>query len=201
MLFHFLIQEAAMKKNAPPPQGGLFPGDDELKRQVSESHDVAIVRGTPKLASKSPKAFAQMELLAHKTMAKLCITHPAAAGMMHHMIAGMQREATAYIVSAATLSKELGVSPRTIQSAAQVLRQLRLVQILKSGNTNVYVINSSVAWRGEVGSKKAIFHSITELSEKEQEAPVEVLEEENSQLLPVPDVQMLFREDMIVDLE
>ncbi|MEJ7804299.1 MAG: replication/maintenance protein RepL, partial [Telluria sp.] len=180
-----------------------LPLDDnaDLKRQVSSTHDVAIVEGGVPLASRSGKAYAQMELLAHRTLAKLCISNPAAAAMLHHMIAGMSRKPTAYIVSAETLARELGVTSRTIQNSAKILREHRLVQILKSGNTNVYVINSSVAWRGKTGSKTAIFHSITEISEKEQDASVEELEQENSQLLPVPDMQMLFREDMIIDGE
>lgn len=186
-------------------QGALFPAPalteaDELKRKVSETHAVDIVRPGEKPGRGRPmQGFTQVDTLAHESIWKLNMKNPTAVSVLHYMMARMSRKATAYIASAATLASEMGVSPRTIQTAVQLLRQYNFVQILKSGNTNVYVINSHVGWRGERGSRKAIFHSITHLSESEQESSVEELEAENAKLLPAPDLSLLFNPDMIIE--
>jgi DNA-binding transcriptional regulator YhcF (GntR family) len=196
-----------MKKPSPDNQEPLFPSDSlpgdpdaALKAKVSKKHAVDVVRPGEKKKGREMQGFTQMDTLAHDSIWKLNMKNPTAVSILHYMMARMSRKATAYIASAATLAAEMGVSARTVQTSIQMLKQYNFVQILKSGNTNVYVINSHVAWRGERGSRSAIFHSITHVTEKEQDVSVEELEEENARLQPVPDMSMLFSPDMIVDM-
>lgn len=59
----------------------------------------------------------------------------------------------ALCASYAVLGELLGVSYRTVMRAAAYLRDHGWVQILKSGNTNVYVVNHSVAWTSYANQK------------------------------------------------
>ena len=62
----------------------------------------------------------------------------------------------------------------------------RFIQILKSGKSNVYIINSQVAWQGERGARFAAFNSEIVLAEQEQIVPVDKLIEDAKELVTVP---------------
>jgi hypothetical protein len=80
----------------------------------------------------------------------------------------------------------MGISARTAQAAVAVLQQNKFVQILKSGNANVYVINSKVAWQGHRGMRYASFNAQLIVDEQEQVKKLEDLVHDAEELLEVP---------------
>ena len=161
----------------------------ELPQEMAKQGVSVVHVGEPK-RGKPTQGWAQTDLKAHDQMWRLGLESPTALPLLHYMIAQMRRTATVYVASASTLAGELGVSERTIQSAVKALKQYDFVQILKSGNTNVYVVNSEVAWRGERGMRTALVPAMIHLTEREQDSPIETLQEEAKRLIPVPDMSM-----------
>ena len=91
----------------------------------------------------------------------------------------------------------MGLAPRTVQNTITVLRDCTFVQVLKSGNVNVYIINSRVAWQGERGMRYASFNAQILVDESEQAKPVDELIEEANELMQVP--VMTFNEEIQLD--
>jgi hypothetical protein len=60
------------------------------------------------------------------------------------------------------------------------------VQILKSGNTNVYIVNSKVAWQTARGMRYASFNAQLIIDEKEQIKKLEEIIQDAEELLEVP---------------
>lgn len=171
-------------ENGHPSLPGLELPEELANQNLSVVHVGEAKRGQPN------QGWAQTDLKAHDQMWRLGLASPTALPLLHYMIAQMRRTATVYVASAATLAGELGVSERTIQSAVKALKQFDFVQILKSGNTNVYVVNSEVAWRGQRGMRTALVPAMIHLTEREQDSPIETLQEEAKRLIPVPDMSM-----------
>jgi DNA-binding transcriptional regulator YhcF (GntR family) len=171
-----------------PVQEPLFPPQEDPSRP---NKDISVVVPGKSPPGRPLQGWVQADLVAHDQMWKLGLKNATALPLLHYMISHMKRGTTGIVASSSVLAEELGVSPRTIQQAIQVLKQFNFVQILKTGNTNVYVINSQVAWRGNRGARHATFNATLRVSEKEQEATVEELERENANLLPVPDMSAI----------
>lgn len=132
---------------------------------------------------------------AHKAMWKLGVKHPSALSVLHFMISKMSRGTNGVVISAAALSRQMGISPRTAQGAVAVLQEKRFVQILKTGNANVYIINSKVAWQGHRGLRYASFNAQLVLDEKEQLRTVQELMDEAEGMIEVPIMEMEFALD------
>lgn len=138
----------------------------------------------------------QSDKAAHKAMWMLGVKHPTALAVLHFMVSKMQRGTNGVVMSASALSSEMGVSSRTIQSTIAVLRDSKFVQVLKTGNTNVYIINSRVAWQGERGHRYASFNAHITVEENEQEKPVDQLIAESEEMVEVP--VMEFSSDVVL---
>jgi hypothetical protein len=123
---------------------------------------------------------------AHKAMWQLGVKHPSALAVLHFMISKMSRGTNGVVISAAAMSRQMGISARTAQAAVAVLQQNKFVQILKSGNANVYVINSKVAWQGHRGMRYASFNAQLIVDEQEQVKKLEDLVHDAEELLEVP---------------
>lgn len=132
---------------------------------------------------------------AHKAMWQLGVKHPSALAVLHFMISKMSRGANGVVISAAAISRQMGISARTAQAAVAVLQQNRFVQILKSGNANVYVINSKVAWQGHRGLRYASFNAQLIVDEQEQTKELEKILQEAEELLEVPVMGMTPEDD------
>ncbi|MDQ1817807.1 replication/maintenance protein RepL [Massilia sp. CCM 9210] len=132
------------------------------------------------------QGWVQTDKKAHQAMWQLGIKHPMALSVLHFMVSRLNRGTNGVIISAAALAKQMGISPRTVQSTITVLRDCKFVQVLKTGNTNVYIINAHVAWQGERGSRFAHFNAEITIDEQEQEKPVDELIEQAYKMLPVP---------------
>lgn len=180
-----------MTKENPKPNPkskvqALLPGV-ELPPEVAAE---VVKLGEKKKAGRPLQGWTQTDVIAHDQMWRLGIKSPMALPLLHYMISHMVRKTTVFVASAKTLANELGCSDRTIQQAVKVLKNYNFLQVLKSGNANVYVINSQVAWRGTRGLRHATFDATIRVSETEQETSVEQLEQEAAQLIPVPDMSV-----------
>jgi hypothetical protein len=139
----------------------------------------------------------QSDKAAHQAMWKLGVKHPMALAVLHFMVSKLSRGTNGVVISAAALSKQMGIAPRTVQNTIAILRDCKFVQVLKSGNVNVYIINSRVAWQGDRGARFASFNAQILVDESEQLQPVDQLIEEADQLLQVP--VMTFNEEIQLD--
>ena len=81
----------------------------------------------------------------------------------------MQIGTNAVTISNVALGKILGKSPRTIARATKHLSDNAYVQIIKTGNTNTYVVNEQIAFAGNKGQRSAVFSSTVIAHECEQE--------------------------------
>lgn len=144
------------------------------------------------------QGWVQSDKKAHDFMWKVGMKNATALPLLHYMVAHINRGSGGMVISASALAKELGVTARTIQSAINVLKNCNFLQVLKSGNTNVYIINSQVAWQGNRGMRNATFNATIKVTEEEQDTPVDQLIEEGEALIPVP--EMSFTGDLNLDV-
>ena len=84
------------------------------------------------------------------------------------------------------MAAAMGIADRTAKTAVAALADARFIQILKSGKSNVYIINSQVAWQGARGARFAAFNAEIVLAEAEQMEPVDKLIEDARELMTVP---------------
>lgn len=95
--------------------------------------------------------------------------NPTAMKLFWWLISHMDRR-NALVVSQKTLAEVLECTDRTIRTAVADLKSKKVLTVLKSGSSNVYIINSNVAWKGEALDKKyAQFEATVYLSSSEQE--------------------------------
>lgn len=69
-------------------------------------------------------------------------------------IAKNMDDKNALIVSQEALAKVLGVTTRTIQYAISYLKEKKALDVLKSGNSNIYALNSKIVWKDDAENKK-----------------------------------------------
>jgi hypothetical protein len=128
----------------------------------------------------------QSDKASHQAMWQLALKHPMALAVLHFMISKLSRGTSGVIISAPAMARQMGISERSAKSATAVLRDAQFVQILKSGNTNVYIVNSKVAWQGNRGMRYASFNAQILVDEQEQQKSIEELVQENGDLIDVP---------------
>lgn len=94
---------------------------------------------------------------------------PKAGALFMFFMEHMDRE-NALIVSIKTISEILGWSEPTVYRQIKILKDKNLVSIAKSGTSNIYFINSQVAWT-TYGNKKEYskFNANVLISKSEQE--------------------------------
>lgn len=79
----------------------------------------------------------------------------------------------ALVVSQTALSEALGLSRRTVQYSVNYLKGKKALDILKSGNVNIYAINAQIAWKSTAQGKRfALFDAAVYISAAEQEKPI-----------------------------
>lgn len=132
----------------------------------------------------------QSDKEAHVPMWKLGLKHPTALAVLHFMISKLSRGANGIVISAPALARQMGISERTAKTATGILRDKKFLQILKSGNTNAYIVNSKVAWQGNRGMRYASFNAQLLVDEQEQNNSIEELEAEADELIDVPLLEM-----------
>lgn len=79
----------------------------------------------------------------------------------------------ALVVSQTALSEALGLSRRTVQYCVNYLKGKKALDILKSGNVNIYAVNAQIAWKSTAQGKRfALFDAAVYISEAEQDKPL-----------------------------
>jgi DNA-binding GntR family transcriptional regulator len=78
----------------------------------------------------------------------------------------------AIVVSQDALSEALRVSRMTIHRAVTILKEKKILAVIKSGGSNIYAINSEIAWKNDAeGKRYAYFTAKVYVVESEQEIP------------------------------
>lgn len=140
----------------------------------------------PVPGNQGPQGWLQSDKQAHAAMWKLGVKSPSALTVLHFMVSKLARGTTGVIISAPAMARQIGISERSVKSAVKLLEEMKFVQILKSGNTNAYIINSRVAWQGPRGFRYASFNAQIMVDELEQNKAVDQLMAEGADLLEVP---------------
>ncbi|OLP08974.1 hypothetical protein AGG97_34610 [Klebsiella michiganensis] len=104
-----------------------------------------------------------------KNLRSLQRENPGAALVFSVLREHMQIGTNAVTISNPALAKILGKSPRTIARATKHLVDHAFVQVIKTGNTNCYVVNEQVAFAGSPGQRKAVFSTTVVAHECEQD--------------------------------
>lgn len=82
-----------------------------------------------------------------QAMWKLGVKHLLALSVLHFIVSKLSDGTTGLMISAAALARQMGIAPRTAQNTIRVLRDCKFIQVMKSGNVNVYIINSEFGTR------------------------------------------------------
>jgi hypothetical protein len=110
-----------------------------------------------------------MSRTAEKNLRALQKENPTAALVFSVIRENMQIGTNAVTISNGALCKIIGKSRATITRAISHLSNHQYVQIIKTGNSNTYVVNEKVAFAGSVGQRKAVFSATIVAHECEQE--------------------------------
>ena len=95
---------------------------------------------------------------------------PTASVLLNFLILHMDTD-NCLIVSGETIAEYLEWSLRTVRSKIKVLYDMKLIDILKSGNTNIYCVNANIAWTTYANKRQyAKFQARVMISKTEQEA-------------------------------
>lgn len=74
------------------------------------------------------------------------------------------------LVSSAALAQANNLSVRTITYCIAYLKEKKAITLLKSGTTNIFIVNSEIAWQKSADSKEfALFSAKVYVSSDEQE--------------------------------
>ena len=127
----------------------------------------------------------QVDKKVHQKMWKFGLKNPTALSVLHFLTSRLHRGTNGVVMSYAAMAAAMGIADRTAKTAVAALADARFIQILKSGKSNVYIINSQVAWQG-AGARFAAFNAEIVLAEAEQMEPVDKLIEDARELMTVP---------------
>ena len=128
----------------------------------------------------------QVDKRVHQTMWQFGLKNPTALSVLHFLTSRLARGSNGVVMSYAAMSSAMGIAERTSKNAIAALAQAKFIQILKSGKSNVYIINSQVAWSGVRGARFAAFSAEILVSEEEQATSVDQLIDESKALNEVP---------------
>ena len=106
--------------------------------------------------------------------------------VLHFLTARLHRGTNAVVMSFDAIAKTMNLTDKTIKTAIKKLAEAKFIQILKTGKSNVYVINHQVAWQGPRGARFAAFGAELMVHEAEQDMPVDQLIEDAKNLQTVP---------------
>lgn len=143
-----------------------------------------------KLAKNSPfSRWSQFNLEHTKELMWLALKHPRAHAILYFLVDQMDNY-NAVICSYKVLEEVLGVSRQTISTSIKALKDNGFIQVLKSGTSNVYVINDSVYWKSW-GNKRQyskfpsnVVLSLTEQDEQYQQIVLNLESTRYKEVLP-----------------
>jgi len=123
------------------------------------------------LATAPAGTWVQTERRAHEQWAKLSVSNPRAASILHVLVSQMGRH-NALVTSQANLARAAGCSVATLKRSLTLLREqgwIEMKQIGPTGTACAYIINDRVAWTGKRdGIRYSLFSAAVLLSDDEQ---------------------------------
>lgn len=141
----------------------------------------------------------QVDKRAHQKMWRFGLKNPTGLVVLHFLTSRLHRGTNGVVMSYAAMAQAIGIADRTAKTAIAALAEAKFIQILKSGKSNVYIINSQVAWQGNRGSRFAAFNAEIVVAESEQSESVDKLIEDSKSLETVP--QLIGDERLMVGNE
>ena len=148
--------------------------DEEKKQRLAKQKEAEEKAAED--AKKSPyRQFLQVNQDNYKAEDWLMKKSPAAYRVLRFIAKNMDNY-NALICSYTVFAETLGYSRQTIFSAIKLLKEKKFIDIAKSGNTNVYLINKELYWhsygtnyaRAEFGAKIIISADEQEPAEREE---------------------------------
>lgn len=121
---------------------------------------------------KNPADFLQVTRGYLKDMRELAKRSPAAHQVLWLLAERMNRT-NAVVISQKTMGQILGYSRATLSRAITLLKNECWVQVVTTGTSNAYIVNSKVLWRDHGGKRYASFFAEVVVSEEEQAHPIE----------------------------
>ena len=106
---------------------------------------------------------------AEKNLRALQVESPVGSLVFSVLREHMKIGTNAVTISSSTLAKLLKRSLRTITRATKYLQDHAYVQVIKTGNTNTYIINEQISFAGSPGQRKAVFSATIVAHEDEQD--------------------------------
>ena len=95
--------------------------------------------------------------------------NPMAVKVFTWLLKHMDRR-NALVISQAALADALSVTRMTIYNSVKYLKDVKALEVYKSGNTNIYAINAQIAWKSSADNKQfALFDARVYISSFEQE--------------------------------
>lgn len=115
--------------------------------------------------------FVQTDKKTHEEWARLTLSKPAAAALMHTLASQVGKH-NSVVASYGTLAELLGVSQMTIRRAVTVLTEGNWIQVNRiggAGTSNVYTLNDRVVWaEARNGLRYSMFSANVLVSASEQ---------------------------------
>jgi hypothetical protein len=151
-----------------------------------QSSNASIHQKSEDDARGNVQGWLQVEKKAHRAMALFGAKNGTALAVLHLLTARLNRGTNAVIMSHEAIASALSITSRTAKDSTKKLEAAKFIQVLKSGTSNVYVINSRVAWQGVRGMRHAAFNAELVVVEQEQVRSVDEMIEESKHLEHVP---------------
>lgn len=125
--------------------------------------------GEPKLVN---TGFSQIYDQHWATFRALIDDYPTALKVFTWLIEKADRR-NALLASYSTMSKSLNLAERTIRNSVGYLKEKNLITVLKSGTSNVYVLNDRIIWKDTADKKDKYsqFSAEVIITASEQEEP------------------------------
>lgn len=94
-----------------------------------------------------PRGRHQSNQAMSQEMWRLGVKHPIALSVLHFIVSKLSYSTDGLRISATALARQMGIAPRTVQNTIRVLKDCNFIQVMRSGNVNVYIINSGYGAR------------------------------------------------------
>lgn len=95
--------------------------------------------------------------------------HNSTAGTLFLWLVKHMDETNALVASQQAICEALGIHRNTVTNAANYLKQVKALDIKKTGTTNVYMINTEIAWKDSADKKQyAHFSAKVYMTKSEQ---------------------------------
>jgi DNA-binding transcriptional ArsR family regulator len=143
----------------------------EARKTEMQAQDIKDAEAYKRAYKNSPfKRWTQLNNEHTAELIQLALKYPKAHAILYFLVDQMD-EYNAVVCSVKVISELLNVSRQTVSKNIKILKEHGFIVILKSGASNVYVINDKVYWKSWSNNKKySKFPANVVLSFSEQDA-------------------------------